>query len=113
MPTPADLPPAYALTAVFVTTLLPFVPYFWLDRLSVTGPRHLAHTVSHQAEQERIPLSGLPQNAKSQLEGGAMITTTCDETSDRPLVVITYASVGSGHRSAAQATAQALEDLCG
>jgi hypothetical protein len=53
MPTPADLPPAYALTAVFVTTLLPFVPYFWLDRLSVTGPRHLAHTVSHQAEQER------------------------------------------------------------
>ena len=42
-----------------------------------------------------------------------MITTTCDETSNRPLVVITYASVGSGHRSAAQATAQALEDLCG
>ncbi len=40
-----------------------------------------------------------------------MITTTCDETSDRPLVIITYASVGSGHRSAAQATAQALEDL--
>lgn len=42
-----------------------------------------------------------------------MITTTCDETSNRPLVIITYASVGSGHRSAAQATAQALEDLCG
>ena len=42
-----------------------------------------------------------------------MITTTCAETSDRPLVIITYASVGSGHRSAAQATAQALEDLCG
>ena len=42
-----------------------------------------------------------------------MITTTCDETSDRPLVIITYASVGSGHRSAAQATAKALEDLCG
>ena len=40
-----------------------------------------------------------------------MITATCDETSNRPLVIITYASVGSGHRSAAQATAQALEDL--
>ena len=42
-----------------------------------------------------------------------MITTTCDENSDRPLVIVAHASVGSGHRSAAQATAQALEDLCG
>ncbi|MFR7745845.1 MAG: MGDG synthase family glycosyltransferase [Eggerthellaceae bacterium] len=42
-----------------------------------------------------------------------MITTTCDAHSQRPLVILTYASVGSGHRSAAQAIAQALEDLCG
>lgn len=42
-----------------------------------------------------------------------MITTSCDENSDRPLVIVTHASVGSGHRSAAQATAQALEDLRG
>mgnify|MGYP003203867693 CR=1 FL=1 len=42
-----------------------------------------------------------------------MITTTCDENSTRPLVIVTHASVGSGHRSAAQAISQALEDLCG
>ena len=42
-----------------------------------------------------------------------MITTTCDENSTRPLVIVVHASVGSGHRSAAQAVSQALEDLCG
>ena len=42
-----------------------------------------------------------------------MITTTCDENSTRPLVIVVHASVGSGHRSAAQAISQALEDLCG
>lgn len=47
------------------------------------------------------------------MKGGVMITTTCDENSERPLVIVAHASVGSGHRSAAQAVAQALEDLCG
>ena len=47
------------------------------------------------------------------IEGSAMITTTCDENSTRPLVIVVHASVGSGHRSAAQAVSQALEDLCG
>lgn len=42
-----------------------------------------------------------------------MITTTCDENSTRPLVIVVHASVGSGHRSAAQAVSRALEDLCG
>lgn len=42
-----------------------------------------------------------------------MITTECDENSQRPLVIVAHASVGSGHRSAAQATAQALQDLAG
>lgn len=42
-----------------------------------------------------------------------MITTTCDEESTRPLVIIAHASVGSGHRSAAQAVSQAMQDLCG
>lgn len=42
-----------------------------------------------------------------------MITTECDEESTRPLVIVAHASVGSGHRSAAQAVAQALEDLRG
>lgn len=42
-----------------------------------------------------------------------MITTTCNVDSERPLVIVVHASVGSGHRSAAQATAQALQDLCG
>lgn len=42
-----------------------------------------------------------------------MITTTCDENSTQPLVIVVHASVGSGHRSAAQAISQALEDLCG
>ena len=32
---------------------------------------------------------------------------------DRPLVLVVHASVGSGHRSAAQAVAQAMESLCG
>lgn len=42
-----------------------------------------------------------------------MITTSCDEGSQRPLVIVAHASVGSGHRSAAQAVAQAFEDLAG
>lgn len=42
-----------------------------------------------------------------------MITTTCDDTSTRPLAIVVHASVGSGHRSAAHAVAQALQDLCG
>ena len=42
-----------------------------------------------------------------------MITTTCDTESTRPLVIIAHASVGSGHRSAAQAVSQAMQDLCG
>lgn len=46
-------------------------------------------------------------------KGGAVITTSCDEGSQRPLVIVAHASVGSGHRSAAQAVAQALEDLAG
>ena len=42
-----------------------------------------------------------------------MITTSCDAASERPLVIIVHASVGSGHRSAAHAVAQAFEDLAG
>ena len=42
-----------------------------------------------------------------------MITTSCDAASERPLVIIVHASVGSGHRSAANAVAQAFEDLAG
>lgn len=42
-----------------------------------------------------------------------MITTSCDENSTRPLVLVVHASVGSGHRSAAQAVAQAFEDMLG
>lgn len=36
-----------------------------------------------------------------------------DDTSSRPLVIVLHASVGSGHRSAAQAVAQAFEDARG
>lgn len=46
-------------------------------------------------------------------EEGAMLTTSCDAESERPLVIVVHASVGSGHRSAAQSVAQALEDLAG
>ena len=42
-----------------------------------------------------------------------MITTTCDESSTHPLIIVAHASVGSGHRSAAQAVSQALDDLRG
>lgn len=42
-----------------------------------------------------------------------MSCSLCDETSSRPLVIVIHASVGSGHRSAAQAVAQAFEDACG
>ncbi len=42
-----------------------------------------------------------------------MPSTSCDESSSRPLVIVIHASVGSGHRSAAQAVAQAFEDACG
>ena len=42
-----------------------------------------------------------------------MITTSCDAASERPLVIIVHASVGSGHRSAANAVAQVFEDLAG
>ena len=46
-------------------------------------------------------------------KGGVVITTSCDENSTRPLIIVAHASVGSGHRSAAQAVSQALEDLRG
>lgn len=42
-----------------------------------------------------------------------MPVTTCDKESSRPLIIVVHASVGSGHRSAANAVAQAFEDLCG
>lgn len=37
----------------------------------------------------------------------------CPSSDSRPLVIIAHASVGSGHRSAAQAVAQAMETLRG
>lgn len=52
-------------------------------------------------------------NSAKNAQANFSLEQNCSFKSDRPLVIISYASVGSGHRSAAQAIAQAMETLKG